>query len=196
LKTKQHNKIIDALDIFMKEVGEKIEGREWFVLGSCAALLQGCEIEPRDIELTVREEETAYLIEEALAEYIDIPLHSVSKASGKASALYGQYIIDGVQIEVMANASVKGREKWINESFGEARWDHVNVVEVNGHKVPVTPLELILITNAYRGRKERVYKVAEVLKAEGYNNGLVQKLLKQNLARGEKKQWVLDSLNI
>ena len=60
----------------------------------------------------------------------------------------------------------------IMETFGRGPWEHYSLIALEKYNIPVVNLELRLITEVLRGRKDRIDPILKHLKQKGFNKGI------------------------
>jgi hypothetical protein len=128
----------------------------WVLTGSTGMALQGMPLEVHDIDLQT-DEAGAYEIDRLLADYAVKPVRY--KPSERIRSHFGEFMMDGVEVEVMGDMV-----KLLDNSTWEPSVDIAALrcwVEIDGSLVPVLPLEYEYQAYLKMGRFER----AEMLRA-------------------------------
>jgi len=173
------------------------EERRCAVIGSVASALQGCQVQPRDLDLlAVRPEEVTRFAELMWAYTPKDVEHSPGHAdwlSSQETPLsigpddygfvwhFGRWLVDGVKVEMAHIAPPKGLPMSADGAgiweAGPESWPHIRMVSFGGRPVPVVPLEIQLETCLSRGLEDRVATIIAVLREGGYDRNLVEMAL-------------------
>lgn len=145
----------------------RLEGQPitWVVTGSFGMALQGVPVDVHDIDLQT-DEACAYAIERHLAEYVITPVHC--RDSTHIRSHFGQFEIDGVQVEVMGNV-----QKRLNDQSWEAPvavQRHRHWVTVDTMQIPVFSLEYEVQAYRLLGRHEKAATLQAWLQRNQANN--------------------------
>lgn len=194
---------------FIETIDEPLrkKGLKWAVMGSVASVLQGCKLEPNDIDILVEDPKTVHIISSYLANfYVDkkdgTPFDEEQKwFSSKEqpvyeglgpygfSWVYAKWKINSVFVEATHKLPPKDHP-YMNESIWESGpnvWSYIKEVSFKGYQIPVIPLEIQLDTNFEREFNERIDQIIKIFKIKGYNEDLISKVLnkknKKNLMR-------------
>ena len=170
----------------------------WILVGSAASVLQGAEIEPRDIDIYVNSREEVAELSGMMSRYcqeqpsrhplyrqewfssIAEPYRTESYPSGftwtKGRWRIGAFPLEVVHIDDSGGIpdSVEGDGIW---EGGRYIWEYAKPVAFSGFTIPVVPLEIQLESNLRRGREERARKIAEALKKYGCDEALLAKAI-------------------
>ncbi|MET3698781.1 hypothetical protein SAMN05877753_11016 [Bacillus oleivorans] len=199
-------------DIYF-QAGTKID---WILVGSAGSVLQGCDMEPGDIDIYVKEQEGAAKFAELLREFSltetsenreshtwlsskDEPVFHQTFPSG-FSWSKARWVIDGVDVEVVhiSNSagipdSTTGEGIW---EGGKYIWALSKNVEFGNFTIPVVPLEIQLESNFRRNRQDRAEAIITALKRDGFDEQLLRKALSSpHLAAFFKRMWQSKSLD-
>lgn len=170
----------------------------WAVIGSVATALQGCRVEPRDIDFLARQPDEVFRFAACMAVYAPpvCPLPpgdpmwvaSAERSVDVSTDAYGfrwhfaRWIVDGVKVEVAHisppprfRTSADGAGIW---EGGAEIWPHVVWTPFEGRTIPVVPLEIQLATNLSRGLENRVSEIVAVFRRRGYDRGLLDRALR------------------
>lgn len=170
---------------------------EWILVGSAASVLQGCEMNPGDIDIYVKNQEGVKQFARLLEPYslrtkseaadrnnylssIEEPTYTETFPSG-FTWTKGRWMIQGMEVEVVDISqsagipdSLDGDGIW---EGGKYIWTYSKNVDFGSHTVPVVPLEIQLESNMRRKREERIDAIMKKLKTNGYNEALILKAL-------------------
>lgn len=172
---------------------------EWMLVGSVGSVLQGCEMEPNDIDVYTKNKDSVIKFASlfkpfALEEKSDQPYHDGAWRSSREEPYFtqtfdwgftwskGVWIIEDFKVEVVhiedsagIPDSKDGSGIW---EGGPYIWELGKTLSVNGFQVKVVPLEIQLESNMRRQRQDRVEAIVAALKRNGYD----EKLLKMALS--------------
>jgi hypothetical protein len=171
------------------------EGRAWAVVGSAATALQGCRLEPQNIDLLTQKAGSVFRFAEALRPFaaaestgdffLSTPARPVFVGPmGGLDWHFGRWMIAGLTVEVAHIAPPEGYDSFsgpIVWECGPAIWPHHSRTAFAVYSVPVVPLEFQVGTNLDRGRTEhgedclgRVREVARVFRENGYDRARLE----------------------
>jgi hypothetical protein len=107
----------------------------WVLTGSAGLRLQGVDLEVHDLDLQT-DEASIYVIEQRLSSFMQVPVHLWQ--SPNMESLAGKAVIEGIQVELLANLLHKRPDDSLVSftDFSRRVW-----VEWDGLQVPVFPLE-------------------------------------------------------
>lgn len=176
---------------------------EWLLVGSAGSVLQGCEMEPGDIDIYIRNSQDVQQFAELLRPFslasrsefshgeqwlssLEEPTFTQTFGSG-FSWTKGRWIIDDFTVEAVhiSNSagipdSMEGDGIW---EGGQYIWSLCNKVQLGDFTMAAVPLEIQLESNLRRKRKDRVQSIIHAMQQGGYDKELVEKALsKENLA--------------
>ncbi|OAS85376.1 hypothetical protein [Metabacillus litoralis] len=176
---------------------------EWILVGSVGSVLQGCEMEPGDVDIYVKHKEGVSQFAELLNDFaLSSKCENRSSndwLSSKEEPVFNQtftsgftwtkarWEICGLNVEVVHITnpagipdSLTGEGMW---EGGQYIWSHSKNVRIGEYTIPTVPLEIQLESNLRRKRQERVESILTTLKNYGYNKELINKALSsQNLS--------------
>lgn len=182
-------------DLVIPECNEK--GFEILLVGSGSTFLQGCTVQPNDIDLLALTPEAVecvaellqgYEVEESPSQEIDNWLSSkvlrvlaIDGENGSEKWRMGRWIIEGIKVEVAYLESVSSVQRSRQQDYiwenGPDMYPHIKEVHYQGSAINVIPLELQLGTNIFRGLEERVMAIIRVMRESGYDRELLTKAL-------------------
>ncbi|TLS37080.1 hypothetical protein [Pseudalkalibacillus caeni] len=201
-----------ALGIVCHRYFRSDENIEWMLVGSAGSVLQGCEMDPGDVDIYVKRKEDVSRFAELLSEFSlpnqDNQTNSNDWYSTKGEAVFHQtfpsgfswskarWNINGCDVEVVhiSNAagipdSLTGDGIW---EGGQYIWSHFKEVKAGEYTIPAVPLEIQLESNLRRKRGDRVEAILNALKTNGYDRELITKALStQNLAKFNKEMQTI-----
>ncbi|MHA1309156.1 MAG: hypothetical protein ACTSQN_17950 [Candidatus Heimdallarchaeota archaeon] len=201
--------LVIFLDIVYKPL--TIEGSKWALMGSVATILQGCNLQPNDIDILVEKPKTVHTISTLLAEFYGEkiegrPFYKEKKwLSSKEQPVYeglGPYGFSWVFAKLKINDFfVEVTHKlppedhpFRNDTLWESGpnvWPYIKEVPLKEYQIPVIPLEIQLETNYEREFEERIKQIVQLFKENGYDKDLLNKVL------GEQyKQKFIESISL
>jgi hypothetical protein len=129
----------------------------WVLTGSGGLRLNGVDIPVHDLDIQT-DLETIYRIEQRLAAYMTVPVHSWE--SPGMHSLDGKAEIEGIQVELLANITHKLPDgSWgAYTDFSRIVW-----VEMRGLRIPTFPLENELEAYIAMGRTEKAALIRKTL---------------------------------
>ena len=141
---------------FLCEEFEKADIR-WVVAGSLSLALQEVNVKPRDIDIFTNRK-GAFKINDLLKK------HEKKKVeysqTNRFASFFGVFRINDVKIEVMGDYKEREGDKWISLSH---RLRSPKIVEIDGVKIPVSPLEDQLTSYKRSKRLKDTEKVQRIL---------------------------------
>lgn len=182
--------IFEALYVINEKLSN-IPELKWAVVGSMATAIQGCDIIPGDIDIWISRnldvEKTVNCFKEFLPE--DSTVRSmndnwlssnkqpiVTFQIGDSNWTFGRVYMNNFKIDI---AHAVPHEK-ISYTQGAGIWENgpdisslIKLAHINGHAVPVVPLEVQLQTNFSRGKENRIVEIIKIFRTEGYDQELL-----------------------
>ncbi|GAA0342338.1 hypothetical protein GCM10008967_35920 [Bacillus carboniphilus] len=177
---------------------------EWILVGSAGSVLQGCEMEPGDIDIYVRDANGVAQFAELLKEYalptkcesrqshewfssVEEPVFSETFPFGFAWSK-ARFKIDGFEVEVVHISDSAGiPDNQTGDGIwegGQYIWELAKQVKVGEYSIPTVPLEIQLESNLRRKRQDRADAILKKLKNDGFDAELLGKSLsKQHLSK-------------
>ncbi len=155
----------EALQLFAKKCSEN--NIEWYIVGSISETLRGVEINPKDIDIVVSEEnylKIRDLFLDCLIEVLPLPKDKPFPWMRFWPILhFGRFCINGILFEVVAD---EHRDKE-SQNFDEIMWE--------GYLLNIEKLERRYETEKQRNRTERIKKIEDYMKT-GLKVGTVELL--------------------
>jgi len=149
-------RIIEVLRVINQKL--KDQKIKWVLVGSVSLALQKVEIKPKDIDILTNRIGISK-INKLFRKY------EVKPAKFKSSKFFESYIgefrINGVKIEVMANLREKIGDRWISFS---SRLTYSRIIETNGMKIPVSPLQEQLKSYEKKEEEKKIWLKFKKLK--------------------------------
>ena len=200
----------DTLRTFLELTYDTLEkeGLAWAVVGSTATALQGCRVQPHDLDLLARDPRSVFRCAELLAPFAAVEstgdfflsTRTVPVFVGPMGGMdwhFARWMIAGLYVEVAHIAAPEGHDGFhdgIVWECGPAIWPHVRREAFADYSVPVVPLEIQVGTSLGRGQTkhgedpmDRVREIARVFRASGYDRALLEWALSPaHLARFDK----------
>jgi hypothetical protein len=135
----------------------------WVLTGSASLRLQGVDVPVHDLDIQT-DQKNVFLIEKRLAEFMKTPVH-LWESTGMRS-LDGKAVIEGIQIELLANiAHHQPDGVWCTYTdFSRVIW-----VETHGLRIPVFPLKDEFEAYQAMGRTEKAALIRKAIQI-GDNN--------------------------
>jgi len=170
---------------------------DWILVGSVGSVLQGCKMEPGDIDIYVKHNEGVSQFAELLNEF-SLPTKSEARhvndwLSSKEEPVFnqtfltgftwtkGRWKINGFNVEVVhiSNSagipdSLTGDGIW---EGGQYIWSHFKNVRIGEYTIPTVPLEIQLESNLRRQRQDRIKSILYTIIHNGYDEKLIKKAL-------------------
>jgi hypothetical protein len=133
----------------------------WALTGSAGLRLQGVEVPVHDLDIQT-DQKTICLIEQELAEFMQTPVHAWESAGMRSLA--GKAMIEGIQIEFLANISHRRPDGgWCTYTdFSRVIWVGTHVL-----RIPVFPLEDELEAYLAMGRTEKAALIRQAIRKAG-----------------------------
>ena len=128
----------------------------WVLAGSLSLALQGVNVEPHDIDL-LTDRQGAFRINAMLKKYEKKKVDY--SETEKVSSFLGVFEIQGVKVEVMGDYRERQGTKWISLSRRLAR---TKIIEVDGTRIPVSPLEDQLVSYRRSTRPKDIKKIRKI----------------------------------
>lgn len=170
---------------------------DWIIVGSVGSVLQGCKMEPGDIDIYVKDNEGVSQFAEILKEFSlptkcesrdsSVWMSSIEEPVFNETFPFGfswskaRWKIDGFDVEVVhiSNSagipdSTTGDGIW---EGGQYIWSHSKQVKFGDYSIPVVPLEIQLESNLRRNRQDRVDSIITKLNETGHDKKLIEKAL-------------------
>jgi hypothetical protein len=148
---------LHALHFLLKQVPPP--AYTWALTGSGSLRLQGVDVPVHDLDIQA-DKETVYRIEEQLAGFMINPVH-LWESTGMVS-LDGKAVIEGIQIELLANVAHRQPDgTWCTYTdFSRLIW-----VKTHELRIPVFPLEDELAAYKAMGRIEKATLIRQAILA-------------------------------
>ncbi|MBO1514165.1 hypothetical protein [Metabacillus bambusae] len=167
---------------------------DWILVGS---VLQGCKMEPGDIDIYVKHKEGVSQFAELLNEF-SLPTKSENRhvndwLSSKEEPVFnqtfpsgftwtkGRWKINGFNVEVVHISdsagipdSITGDGIW---EGGQYIWSNFKNVRIGEYTIPTVPLEIQLELNLRRQRQDRIKSILNTIMHNGYDEKLIKKAL-------------------
>ncbi len=200
----------NSLSKFLEIAYEPLKKKKlnWAIMGSVASVLQGCNLDPNDIDILVEKPESVHFITSLFNDYFKEEKENKSPfvksktwLSSKEQPVfeglcqwnfkwtYAKWKINEVFIEVTLKLPPENHPTRIHSIWesGPNVWPYVKKVRFNGFHIPVIPLEIQLNTNIERGFDERIKQILLIFEKHGYDASLLDKTLSEKYKRKLKK---------
>jgi hypothetical protein len=148
----------DALKVIFERVPpQKVD---WCLSGSASLRVQGMDVHVHDLDIQVNHDHI-FQVEKALSKYMVSPVGVFE--TGDIRSLDGKAIINGIEVELIADMQVKdGSGAWQNiVDMERKKW-----IDWQGLKLPVIPLQVEAQIYEKLGRKEKIDMIKNFLKTE------------------------------
>jgi hypothetical protein len=173
---------------------------DWIIVGSVGSVLQGCEMEPGDLDIYTKQPEGVAEFARLLADYAmpstyqkesnpdwwstkEEPVLHQTFPSG-FSWSKARYKIHHFEVEVVHIADSAGIPDTRTGSGiwegGEYIWNLAKTTSFRGHSIRMVPLEIQLESNLRRKREERVQSILRTMRRKGYDENLLKEALSTN----------------
>jgi len=149
-------RILEVLKFLCEELRDT--NVKWVLAGSLSLALQGVAVEPKDIDV-LTDRRGAFETNRVLKKY-EVKKVEYSQTD-KISSYLGVFEIDDIKVEVMGDYKEREDEKWISLS---RRLRTPKIVEIDGFKIPVSPLEDQLMSYKRSKRPKDAEKVERIRK--------------------------------
>jgi hypothetical protein len=128
----------------------------WVLAGSLSLALQGVKVEPNDIDL-LTDRRGAFRINAILKKYEKKEV--TYSETEKVSSFLGIFEIQGVKVEVMGDYRERQGTRWVSLS---KRLENPKIIEIDGVRIPVSPIEDQLTSYRRSKRPKDVEKAEEI----------------------------------
>lgn len=188
-----------SLSTFLETVYEPLKDKKlkWAIMGSVASVLQGCDLQPNDIDILVENTKTVHYIISFFSDYYEdrkcnLPFGDkdtwvASKEQPVFEGLgpftfrwtYSKFKINELFIEITHklppdNHPKKNTNLW---ESGQNVWSYVREITFGSYKVPIIPLEIQIATNFERDFDERIKQIIEIFRKQSFDRKLVYKAI-------------------
>jgi len=138
---------------------EIMEGQniDWWLTGSCAACIRGVRLNPHDIDIMINSADKDK-ITELFSDYLIEP---IIDTNGWVTKDFGVMFLE-VRIDIASDPSPLIDQPEPADCGPYAR-NHLEIIEWNGYKIQVPPLQLQLNVNRRRERFDRVKIIEEFI---------------------------------
>jgi len=156
------SKIVKVLKLIESKL--RGSGVRWVLAGSVSLALQGVNVSPNDIDI-LTDKEGAFEINRIFKDYEVKPVRF--RRSRFFQSYFGEFEIEGVKVEVMGDLKelVKGEWRSLSQRLSTSR-----IIEVEGIKLPVSPLEDQLKSYQALRRKKNSSKIQRIREALAREN--------------------------
>lgn len=160
--------------ITLLDIGQPaIDGVEYRLVGTSAALLRGVQLTAGDIDLLFREREAVTRLHDELSKSPATECLKGPVWMPDAKQYFARYLVDGVMVELSTvEVEVDGENDTL-ECFGRGPWQHFDRIPCGPYWVPTVSLELRLLTELHRGRPEKYHPIVDHLHMHGCDLELV-----------------------
>lgn len=179
----------EALAGFLDLVMPACAGVEYRLVGTGAALLHGVSLPAADIDILFRDRPGLDAFCSALS-----PLRCLESPSWLACSrqYYANYEVNGVEVglstvEVDSDSDTR-------ETFGRGPWERFSLLPCGRHPVPTVALELRLVTELVRNRRDRSDPLVRHMQRQGCDLVFLMRSLEASGISAEVRDEVLGSL--
>ncbi len=143
---------------------------EYRLVGTGAALLQGAALPAADVDLLFKQRADLKAFGAALVDYTCL---SAPAWLAETAQYYANYDVLGVEVGL----STVEHDTALDclETMGSGAWEHFSWLPCGPYRVPTVALELRLITELYRQRRDRYLPLLEFMRAGEYDRALVER---------------------
>lgn len=149
------------------------------IVGTASSVLRGIEVPAGDVDILASER---FVVDELATAAMDAEGRCLSSPAWVENPEFGQYFasfdVSGVRIEFSTVESKSTRPE-MGECAGDGPWQHFDVLELEGHRVPVVASELRLLSEISRFRPDRWEPIASHLSRNGYDEELLAAAIQQ-----------------
>ena len=156
------SKIVKVLKLIESKL--RGSGIRWVLAGSASLALQGVNVSPNDIDI-LTDKEGAFEINRIFKDYEVKPVRF--RRSRFFQSYFGEFEIEGVKVEVMGDLKELVKGEWRSLSW---RLSTSRIIEVEGIKLPVSPLEDQLKSYQALRRKKNSSKIQRIREALAREN--------------------------
>jgi len=156
------SKIVKVLKLIESKL--RGSGVRWVLAGSVSLALQGVNVSPNDIDI-LTDKEGAFEINRIFKDYEVKPVRF--RRSRFFQSYFGEFEIEGVKVEVMGDLKELVKGEWRSLSW---RLSTSRIIEVEGIKLPVSPLEDQLKSYQALRRKKNSSKIQRIREALAREN--------------------------
>lgn len=153
----------------LERLGEKIR-----IVGTASSMLRHIDLPVGDVDILAKERP---IVEELAAAAAAAGGVCLEPTGWMENPGFGQYFtefeLSGVRIAFSTVELPPGEPAHIGECVGDAPWKYFDMIEVEGHYVPVVASELRLFSEVVRSRADRWRQIGAQLEREGYNEELL-----------------------
>ena len=156
------SKIVKVLKLIESKL--RGSGVRWVLAGSVSLALQGVNVSPNDIDI-LTDKEGAFEINRIFKDYEVKPVRF--RRSRFFQSYFGEFKIEGVKVEIMGDLKelVEGEWRSLSQRLSTSR-----IIEVEGIKLPVSPLEDQLKSYQALRRKKNSSKIQRIREALAREN--------------------------
>jgi len=192
--------ILNTLTIVLNKMAQPLQKKkiDWVIIGSLSSKLQGCAVEPKDIDILVKDAKSVAIVANYFTDYFveESQNKSITEKNEKWRStvtkpvdesvdewgfkwVFARWDINNYEIEIAHITPPEGKELWTKGIWeaGPGVWKYIKAIDKFNHSIPVIPLEIQLETNMGRGLTQRVDGILKVFKEKGYDKDLIKQAL-------------------
>jgi hypothetical protein len=155
----------------LERLGDRVR-----IVGTASSVLRGIDVPARDVDILASERAVVDQLATAAAAAGGRCLSSPACVESPGFRQYfASFELSGVRVEFSTIESNSTMPE-ISECTGDAPWQHFDVLELEGHRVPAVASELRLLSEITRDRPNRWEPIAAYLSRTGYDEELLAEL--------------------
>lgn len=162
--------LLETMTIVLDHVRRACPEVAYRFVGTGAALLHGVDLPAGDIDILVKERSDVDAWGAALASFTCL---FPPTWLPDAHQYYANVEVNGVEVGI-STVEVDTASDAI-ETLGSGSWEHFSLIACGPHTVPTVALELRLVTELYRDRRDRIAPIILYLRAHGCDLDLVRR---------------------
>jgi tetratricopeptide (TPR) repeat protein len=186
-----HGHLVQALSRIVECLEASSSEIEYRLVGTGAALLHGVALPARDIDLLVRQRQAVEAFAAALQGY---ECKTSPTFLPEARQYFAEFLVEEVEVGIST-------VEWEAESdglecIGPGPWQHFTLLPCGRFQIPAVQLELRLVSELSRGRRDRSEPLIVHLAEHGCDTNLLKRGMQaRQVPEGTQKQ-VLEQLRI
>lgn len=143
------------------------------IVGTASSILRGIDLPVGDVDILAKERP---IVDELAAAAVEAGGIRLSAPTWMENPGFGQYFAEydllGIRFSFSTAELLSEESAEVEECTGDSPWNHFDLIELEGHKIPVVASELRLLTEIARSRPERWRPIGARLQRDGYNEAL------------------------
>jgi hypothetical protein len=162
---------------------------DYRLVGTSAALLQGVPVNAGDVDILVARRVDVDTFAAALSPFA---CRTGAVWLPDACQYFARYAVDGIDVEISTVEQSTTTDT--TECVGSGPWRHYVPIACGTHMVPAVRLELRLVSELVRDRRDRVTALIAHLRTHGADLGLLHRALTDHAIPPEQQLQVFDGL--